>query len=84
MTTTKNTNRIANLTPGAEVTLRFATYGGSHDEVVTFVSLSEDGQRATFHTDDREDLNGYDWEAYKFNGRWAYGSSAGRLSIVAN
>jgi hypothetical protein len=36
-----------------------------------------DEERARF-----EDPEIGEWEAYKYNGRWAYGSSADRLSVI--
>lgn len=83
------TNRIDKLEPGQQVTLRFHGPYAANDETVTFLGIegTGDDRRARFFTrgtpltkSDPDD--GYEWEAYRYNGTWAYGSSADRLSIV--
>lgn len=64
-------------------TLKLALHGNdprykSIDECV-LVKIEGDGDdaRATFR-----DAAGMEWQAYRFRGRWAYGSSANRVSVV--
>lgn len=73
--------RIDSLTPGSFVTLRF-NGATDHTEQATFVRVKGEKQdrRAVFYSVGRN--GGYEWEAYRFNGGWAYGSSAERLSLV--
>jgi len=80
--TTSRTRQIARLTPGEACVLKFQTSNGAFTEDVKFVSLSEDGQSAIFRSHDDDNAPAYDWEAYRFQGRWCYGSSAQRLSLV--
>lgn len=72
---------IRNLKPGEEVRLRFhgsKQFGNEPYELdMTFVELRDNGERAVFSDD------GMEFEAYKYANRWAYGSSAERLTIVA-
>jgi hypothetical protein len=75
--------RIDNLAVGSEITLRFHGSNGNqtHEETFIFRGISGEGdeRRATFqYSGNVDDV----WEAYRYNGRWAYGSSADRLSIV--
>lgn len=79
--------RIDSLTPDTEVTLRFHHRGNSYDEAATFLGISGEGddRRARFRSADTETLTAgrtYEWEAYRYNGHWAYGTSADRLSLV--
>jgi hypothetical protein len=77
------TKRISSLKPGETVTLKFATYGEPTIEAAQLVEFKEDGQTAVFQTDMGTGPTGiFQWEAYRFNGRWCYGSSAQRVSIV--
>lgn len=69
--------RIDRLQPGAQVTLRFHGSMGNetHDERATFQGIVGEG-------DDR--LAQFDgWEAYRYRGHWAYGTSADRLSLIS-
>ncbi len=75
---------ISHLKPGQKVTLHFrgSRSLGNEGYVDTVVFKEHigvgDDQRAVF-----TDENGRDqWEAYKFQGRWSYGTSAERLSIM--
>ena len=74
--------RISSLTKGEKVTLKFHSRYTPVIEVATFLGLSEDGQRAKFKTPGRGHDRGYTWEAYRYQGHWAYGSSADRLSVI--
>jgi hypothetical protein len=76
--------RIDNLTPGTTVTLRFngpkSLGNAPWEEEFLFLGIegSGDDRHARFTSDD---LSGA-WEAYRYNGHWAYGSSAERLSLI--
>lgn len=76
--------RIDSLQPAQVVVLKFTTSRGEFTtEYADFVGITGTGEkrRATFRSDDgRGKL--FTWEAYRFQGRWAYGSSADRLSLV--
>lgn len=74
--------RIDQLSPGQEVKLKFhgtKSFGNpAYEEVHTFLGMEGEGN-------DREAIfsDGYiQWHAYRFEGRWAYGSSAEKLSLV--
>lgn len=74
--------QIAKLTPGAKVVLDFA---GKYTEEAEFVRLTGEGEdrTATFRSKSHRDGSEYDWDAYRVNNRWVFGSSAQRLSLVA-
>ncbi len=84
--------RIDSLTPETPVRLKFCAEfqgkDGAYEEDAVFVKLegTGDDRRATFRTKDKETWSGtfaaYEWEAYRFKGRWAYGSSAETLRLV--
>lgn len=71
---------IRNLKSGDSVRLRFhgsKQFGNDPYELdMTFVEFRDNGERAVFDDD------GTEFEAYKYSNRWAYGSSAERLTIV--
>lgn len=72
--------RIDSLKPNTPVLLKFA----HSTEEATFLALIGEGdeRRARFiHRD--ETIGLFEWEAYRFQGRWVYGTSAQRLSLVA-
>lgn len=73
---------IRNLKPGESVRLRFhgsKQFGNDPYELdMTFVEFRDNGERAVFDDD------GTEFEAYKYANRWAYGSSAERLTVVAS
>jgi hypothetical protein len=73
---------IRNLKSGEKVRLRFhgsKQFGNDPYELdMTFVELRDNGERAVFSDD------GTEFEAYKYANRWAYGSSAERLTVVAS
>lgn len=75
---------IRNLVPGEQVKLHFhgsKQFGNeAYDMDATFVEFKEDGTRAVFAMDGNKDST---FEAYKFSNRWAYGSSAERLTIAS-
>lgn len=77
------TKRISTLNPGENVRLKFhgsKQFGNDPYEMdVKFVEFKEDKSRAVFRMDESD---GSEFEAYKFSNRWAYGSSAERLTIV--
>lgn len=74
---------ISHLKPGDNVELLFhgsRQFGNDPYQLdASFVGFSEDGNRAVFHLDGDTDSG---FEAYKSGGRWCYGTSAERLSIV--
>lgn len=75
--------RIDSLKPGTKVTLRFMREfqgTGSYDEDAIFEGITGTGddRLATFSS-----TGDFSWSAYRFNGRWAYGSSAETLRLVA-
>lgn len=84
--------RIDSLEPGTPVRLKFCAEfqgkDGAYEEDAVFVKLegSGDDRRATFASLDQrvpgEERVEYEWDAYRFNGRWAYGSSAETLRLV--
>lgn len=77
------TKRISTLKPGDNVRLKFhgsKQFGNDPYEMdATFVEFKEDKTRAVFLMDGSA---GSEFEAYKFSNRWAYGSSAERLTIL--
>lgn len=68
--------RIDNLEPGTEVTLFF--HGEQDSEPAVFLGLKGEGdsRHAKFRSEHGE------WEAYRYNGRWAYGTGADRLQLL--
>lgn len=85
----KAPRQIAKLVAGDEVVLRFALRNGEVvDEIhrVVFVGEDASGDDIAKFQPQRQDgtfENTFIWEAYRFQGRWSYGSSAQRLSVVA-
>jgi hypothetical protein len=79
--------RIDTLKQGVTVTLFFdSTYGNQkREEDAVFLGIEGDGddRHAKFLTLKENGDPDYDWEAYRFEGHWAYGSSAERLVLVA-
>ncbi len=75
-----STPRIDNLVPGSIVTLNLRNY----QEDVVFLRITGTGEdrHAEFVSTVSSDKNMYRWAAYRFEGRWVYGSSADRLSVV--
>lgn len=74
--------RFDSLKPETRVTIEFARnfqFGGPEHEDATFVKIEGEGddRRMTL----RQDGMG-EWEAYRYNGRWAYGSSAETLRLI--
>lgn len=77
--------RIDKLEPGAHVRLYFtSTYGNQErEEDAVFVGITGDGddREATFRQPD-SDSEPFEWQSYRYDGYWAYGSSAERLVLV--
>lgn len=77
------TKRISTLNPGDNVLLKFhgsKQFGNDPYEMdAKFMGFNDDKTRAVFRMDESA---GSEFEAYKFSNRWAYGSSAERLTIV--
>lgn len=77
--------RIDNLTVGAEVTLRFhGSFGNkTYDQSFVFLGIKGEGSERRAEFKYAAGTGGYGtWEAYRYQGRWAYGSGADRLSLV--
>ena len=70
--------RIDSLKTGSRVTVKFhgsKNLGNeSWTDTVTFYGITGEGDYRVARFDN--------WYAYRYNGRWAYGSSAERLSLV--
>ena len=79
---TKNCLRIDKLEPGTQVVLKF-----THDEErAVFLGIIGEGKNRYAHFlsfDPSEYVGFYSWLAYRYNGHWAYGTSAERLSLVS-
>jgi hypothetical protein len=79
--------RIDSLKAGETVTLLFRgskSLGNEpYTDEVIFVGIKGEGEdrRAVFSTGPAAGKSG-EWEAYRYKGGWAYGSSAERLSIA--
>lgn len=75
--------RISKKNEGQLFHLKFHSSSGNSGYEMENVKLLEvftgdrNEERARF-----EDSEIGEWEAYRFNGRWAYGSSADRLSVI--
>jgi hypothetical protein len=75
-----STPRIDKLAPGTGVVLSFA---GKYTESALFVGITGTGdQREADFVSINNSGRVYEWSAYRYNGSWAYGSSAERLSLV--
>lgn len=78
--------RIDTLKSGEKVTLGFYYQGQRTLETAEFVKVEGDGEkrRATFISE--TEINGerrkYNWQAYRYHGRWSYGTGADRLTLV--
>lgn len=76
--------RIDSIKNGQRVTLRFMANfqgkDGAWDEDMVFDGIDGDGddREARFKYLDSSDH----WKAYRFNGRWVYGSSAETLRLI--
>lgn len=70
--------RIDNLNNGDAVRLDLA----GDEEVALFVAVNGEGndRRATFVQ--VTPAGSYEWDAYRYNGGWAFGTSADRLRLV--
>lgn len=80
-----STPRLDKITPGSVVTLQFHEGAGqdSYEDTVLFLGVEGSGneRRAKFMSQTGGTAT-YTWEAYRYNGRWAYGTSADRLSVI--
>lgn len=72
--------RIDKLTVGQNVLLGFV----GHTERARFEGIIGEGdkRRAKFISVDPNSGKIYDWEAYRYLGRWAYGTSAQALRLL--
>lgn len=79
--------RIDTIPAGSRVRLLFTGSFNRNpfEEEHTFLGIEGEGdsRRARFHRDEDGQYKAYDWEAYRYNGGWAYGSSAERLQLLA-
>ena len=82
--------RIDSLKPETPVRLKFcAEFQGKdagYEEDAVFVKVEGTGgdRRATFRSPSSMlDGTPYEWDAYRYSGKWAYGSSAETLRLVA-
>lgn len=70
--------KMGQLQPGQQVLLGFK---GS-DEVAWFVAMEGEGEsRRIKFLQNGPDGKPFDWEAYRYEGHWAYGTSADRLVL---
>jgi hypothetical protein len=67
--------RIDQLTPGSIVMLAYAD--GTDRALFRGITGTGNDRYAQF-----TDSNGTEWDAYRFRGGWAYGSSGQRLRLV--
>lgn len=75
--------RFDSLVPETDIVVRFGRefqFDGPEDEDATFVKIEGTGndRRMTL----RQAGMG-EWEAYRYNGRWVYGSSAESLRLIS-
>lgn len=72
--------KLDQLEPGDFVLLAFAA---ENEERAVFLKMTGEGddRRATF-LQFRNDGSYYEWDAYRYSGRWAYGSSADVLRLL--
>lgn len=88
---TTRIDTISDLTgrEGQPVVLRFEgdpdLGNATYVEAAIFVRLTGDGEeaRATFRSPGTYPGETYEWEAYRFEGRWAYGTGADALTLVS-
>ncbi len=77
--------QIKSLKPGQQLILTFKNASNKviSEEEATFVSYAKNGdeQTATFSQVNPTTGKTYEWDAYRFQNRWVYGSSAEPLSI---
>lgn len=82
--------RFDNLTPGSVIEIQ-TFYGAQPHEVETAAFLGiygeGDGRNAKLATVSKHPKSDgthpiIEWEIYRYNGRWAYGTSADRISLV--
>lgn len=86
--------RIDKLTPGDFVELEFCGSGSlgnnAYDGKAVFLGIIGEGDDRTAKFAQSEDsprgfeqfVRMYEWEAYRYNGHWAYGTSAERLRLL--
>jgi hypothetical protein len=77
--------RIDSLTPGSSVTLSFKTWGTTYEERAIFIKIIGEGndRKARFLSVNSPGEQTYEWDAYRYQGRWVYGSSAQALSLAS-
>ncbi len=82
--------RIDNLTIGDIVTLRFHPGAGTltdkepYDESAVFLGMEGTGDdRQAWFAQGMSNKKLYKWSAYRHGGKWVFGSSAERLSLIS-
>lgn len=75
--------RIDKLIPGSFVTLTVYSHSGrEYDEQALFLGIIGEGdERLARFSSFGDSPRAYTWEAYRYTGRWAFGSSADRISL---
>ncbi len=77
-----NVMRIDKLVSGTVAKLKFHGSRGNQGYIEEFYFLGIDG-KGDDRTAEFQYIEGeMTWKAYRYNGRWAYGTSADRLSLV--
>lgn len=73
--------RIDSLKPGSTVLMDF----NGKDETAIFVGIDGEGdeRHAKFMQAFKEGDALYSWDAYRYNGRWAFGTSAEPLRLLS-
>lgn len=71
--------QLDKMTVGKILTLDF----GNHIDDAVFIGITGEGDHRKAHLVSATKGGALmPWEAYRFNGRWAFGSSAERVSII--
>lgn len=73
----KNPRSISNLAVGQRVRVGYRSWVPEHDSIFEGFKGEGEGRRAMFR--DAED--GMRWEAYRYRGRWAVGTSADQARL---
>lgn len=76
--------RIDSLEAGSAVVLEFVGSMGNatYTEKSVFQGIEGTGDKRRARFVDNQTAVPFEWEAYRFNGHWAYGSSADRLRLL--
>ena len=75
--------KIDDLEPGTAVLLEMHNRSEATEEHALFLGVTGEGDSRRAHFSQMlKPGASFDWEAYRFGGRWAYGSSADRMRVV--